>query len=672
MFNCSRSAASAGLVCLLLGLVACGSGSSTPVMNSPATLNIRPASAGAVVNTQNQQFTPIFTGNPKTTALNWTVDGVAGGDATSGTVSPTGLYTPPATAGLHSVVATTTDGALSASATIAITDLTGVYTNHNDLARDGANQQEYALNATTVNQSAFGKLFSCPVDGAIYAQPLWVASLNINGGTHNVVLVATQHDSLYAFDADASPCVTYWHVNLLDPLHGGIGDVPVLWTDVGYCYGAIYPEIGVTGTPVIDPSTNTLYVVSASEVPGPTSGTCPLPPGGYYHRLHALDLASGNEQFNAPVTISASVLGDGDGSSGGVVSFNSQTANQRAGLILSNGIVYVPFAAHEDARPFHGWLIGYSANDIQVESAVFNTTPNGLNGADGGIWGGGGAPAVDATGDIYITTGNGVYDGPAPNADYGDTTLRLHPFAGSTPNGINLMVSSWFTPYDQLTFQQNDRDLGSGVGVVMPDQTSGPILHLLVQTGKDGSIYLMDRDNMGQYNPANNNQIVQNFKGTKYGTWGVPAFWQNNLYTGGEGEWIRQYAFDPVSGKFNPATASQSAAIFRYPGASPSVTSMGADNGIVWAVDVSQFGYSNGNAGVSCKQLPLPAACTGPAVLHAYDAENLTTEYWNSSLAPNGRDQAGNAVKFVVPTVANGKVYLGTSSELDVYGLLPN
>jgi len=647
-----------------------------------ATVTISPQLAAVVITTQTQQFTSSVTSNMGNSNVTWSVDGTAGGSVTVGTVSAAGLYTPPATAGNHTVTATSVAvPSSSSSASIAVTDLPGVLTYHNDVARDGANLQEYALTPSTVNTTTFGKLFSCPVDGAVYTQPLWVPSINIAGGTHNIILVATQHDSVFAFDADASPCVTYWKVNLLDTLHRGTaGEVPVVWNDVGNvgggCFGDVYPEVGVTGTPVIDPASGTIYVVSASEIPGAGSGNCSLPPFPFFHRLHALDITTGSEKFNAPVTIAAQVIGTGDGSVGGMVSFNSQLHHERSGLALSAGVVYVAFAAHEDQGPYHGWLLGYTASDLSQAPSIFNTTPNGLNGADGGIWAGGGAPAVDSGGDVYVATGNGVFDEapPPPDNDYGDSILRLHPTTTitNTPNGVNLTVAGWFTPYDQATLAQNDTDLGSGAAVLLPDQTSGagPV-HLLTQVGKEGVVYVMDRDNMGQYNPTSNSQIWQTFPGPVYGLWGSPAFWQNNLYIGGQGDSIRQYIFDPSIELYDLAVKLTSQA-FGYPGTTPSLSSQGGSNGLVWAIDASLYGYASPNAGTNCSVLPLPAACSGPAIIHAYDATNVAMEYWNSAMASGNRDQAGNAVKFVPPTIANGKVYVSTRTEVDVYGLLPN
>jgi hypothetical protein len=312
---------------------------------------------------------------------------------------------------------------------------------------------------------------------------------------------------------------------------------------------------------------------------------------------------------------------------------------------------------------------------VQQQTAVFNTTPNGVNGADGGIWGGGGAPAVDGGGDIYVSTGNGVFDEapPPPNNDYGDSILRLHSFTGSTPNGVNLSIAGWFTPYDESNLAATDADLGSGAAVLFPVQTSSTLpKHLLTQVGKEGTVYLIDRDNMGQFNPTNNDQIWQSFSGPANGLWGTPALWRNNLYTGGAGDSLKQFTFDPSKELFNTTVASQSAHVFNFPGTVPSVSAHAGFPGIVWAIDASLYGYASPNAGVNCSVVPVPAACTGPAILHAYNATNLAMEYWNSSMAANNRDRAGNAVKFVPPTVANGRVYVGTRTRVDVYGLLPN
>jgi hypothetical protein len=646
-------------------LTGCGGGGGNTIIVPNATVTVSPKLAAVVATTQSQQFSATVTGNVTDLTVTWSVDTVAGGNATVGTVSASGLYAPPATGGTHTVTATSVAlSTASDSASIAVTDLPGVFTYHNDLARDGANTQEYALTSTTLTGYTFGKLFSCPVDGAVYTQPLWVPGVTINGAVHNVVYVATQHDSVFAFDADTNPCVQLWKVSLL-----GAGEQPVVWNDVGYCYGDVYPEVGVTGTPVIDPVSNTIYVVSASESNPSNSGNCASTSGTFYHRLHALDLFTGSEKFNAPVTIAAQVAGIGDGSSGGVVSFTSQLQHNRSGLALSgDGTVYVAFAAHEDATPYHGWLLGYNASDVQQQVSVFNSTPNGIEtngeGADGGIWGGGGAPAIDTSNNVYVATGNGIFDqgtGMSMQNDYGDSVLSL-----SRGGTTAMQVNGWFSPDDEVNLEAADADLGSGAPVLLPDQSTGP-QHLLVQLGKEGIIYLIDRDNMGQFTTTNG-QIIQNFSGSG-GIWGTPAFWQNALYYGGAGSPLTEYSFDTT---FNPSPASQSTTVFNFPSASPSISSAGSSNGVVWAIDASLYGYASPNAagGINCSMSPVPAACTGPAILHAYNATNLGQEYWNSSQVAG--NQAGNAVKFVPPTIANGKVYVSTRTEIDVYGLLPN
>ncbi len=646
------------------------------------TLSVSPTVAAVVASTQTEQFTATVQGNATNLGVTWSVDGVSAGNASTGTIDSAGLYTPPSAAGVHTVTATSVaDPSVSASATVAVTDLAGVFTYHNDPSRDGVNSQEYALSPQTVNTATFGKLFSCPVDGAVYTQPLWVPGLSIDGGIHNVLFVATQHDSLFAFDADASPCVTYWQVNLIDQQHGGsTGETSVFWNDVGcQCYvGDIWPEVGVTGTPVIDPGTNTIYLISASQIGSSST---------FYQRLHAIDLATGNERSNSPVTIAASVPGT-------TVDFSAQMENQRQGLALDNGIVFAGWSSHEDAGPWYGWLLGYSAYNPSNSSslqqdAAFNSTPNS---SEGGIWASGGAPAIDSSNDLYVATGNGIFDeSPSPaNNDYGDSVVKLLPATGNTPNGTGFTIADYFTPEDQSCLYNSDIDLGAGGPVLLPDQNApGLPQYLLVQIGKEGVVYLVNRDNMGNYQapPSNspctdtNSQIVQTFEGSPSGFYGTPAFWQNSLYLagstdGGSGDYLKVFSFDPTTEQFNPNWTSESAHYYNFPASSPSVSSQGTSNGIVWEIDESAYGYANQNSSAgsqgcfSDNETP-PAVCFGPAVLYAYDATNLTLELWDSSQAPNNRDQAGNAVKFVPPTIANGKVYLSTRTEVDVYGLLP-
>jgi hypothetical protein len=624
-----------------IGIGGCGSGSGAGIQIT--AVNMSPVRASIVAVTQMVQFKATVTGDPSN-SVTWSVDGAAGGNAAVGTISSGGLYTPPAGAGAHTVQATSTvDTTKSAAATIAVTDLTGVVTYHNNLDRDGTNTQEYALTTSSVTTATFGKLFSCPVDGAAYTQPLWVPGLNIGGALRNAIFVATQHDSVYSFDADVSPCSQLWRVNLLDAAHGGTsGETPVPTGDVGSGFQDILPEIGVTGTPVIDPASGTLYLVSKSEGPA----------GSFHQRLHAIDLITGDEKFAGPINIAASVVGTGDGSVGGILNFDRRNEHERSGLTLVNGTVYIAWAAHEDHDPYHGWVIGYDAASL-AQVAVFNADPNGSR---GGVWMAGGAPAVDASGSLYLSTGNGSFDGNSgtpPNDDFGDTVMKI-----GTSSGLSLV--DWFTPFNQAFLDGQDADLGASGVVILPDQTSGPA-HLLVAGGKEGRLYLLDRDAMGNYCAActtTDTNILQSFLAAP-AIFGTPAFWQNKLYLGGTADALSLFAFDATTGNFNTVASSQSATSFQFPGPTPSLSAQGASGGVLWAIDSSRYGVPS-------------AFGTGPAILHAYDAANLSSELWNSSLAANNRDTAGNAVKFTVPTVANGKVYMGTRTEIDVFGLFPN
>jgi hypothetical protein len=621
------------------------------ISSSVTAVTITPKRGGLVLG-QTLNFTATTT--PPGGTVTWT--------ASSGTITPTpgtdtATYVAPTSPG--QVTITATDGLQIATATIGVTDLAGVTTYHNDLSRDGVNAQEYALDATNVTSATFGKLFSCTADGAIHAQPLWVANVTIRGALHNVIAAATAHDSVYVYDADASPCVTYWHANLLDSAHGGTsGETPVpsgptttpADAIVGFGVGDIDHETGVIGTPVIDPATKTIYVVSKSVI---LSGRT------FFQRIHALDLTTGAEKFGGPVAISASVAGTGAGSSGGNVPFSAQTQLQRTGLALVNGTVYVAWASHEDADPYHGWVIGYDKSTL-AQVTRYNDTRNGDR---GGIWMSGAAPAADSGNNLYVITGNGTYNGTDA---YGDSFLKL-----STGGGI--AVADWFTPSTQSTLESMDMDFGSGGATVLIDQTSGPLPHLAIGGGKDQNLFLLNRDDLGHNNPTD--RVVQTLP-FDHGIFATAAFWQNNLYLAGGGGTLKQYAFDTGLGVFKTSFASQSAGAFGWPGATPSISSQGTTNGIVWAINSSAYGATN-SGGNSLR-------AAGPAVLHAYSATNLATELWNSSQATGGRDAAGDAVKFTVPTVANGKVYVGTRGnddtqgngttfgEIDVYGLLPN
>jgi hypothetical protein len=485
-----------------------------------------------------------------------------------------------------------------------ITDLAGVFTYHNDMSRDGVNSQEYALNTSSVKSPTFGKRFACAIDASAYAQPLWVANVTIGGGTHNVLIAATQHDTVYAFDADASPCQTYWSQSLLPS-----GETWVSSNDVGV--NDISPDIGIVGTPVIDPNTKTIYVVSKSK-----NGA------NFHQRLHALSLIDGSEKFNGPQEIAFT--------SGGIT-FNPLTQNQRAGLALVNGVVYIAYASHGDVPTYYGWIVGYSASNLNQVS-VFNDDPSS---GFGGIWMSGGAPAADSNNNLYVITGNGFFDGVT---QFGDSFLRLS-------TGGNMSVTSFFTPSDQASLNSSDGDLGSGGAAILVNQPSAAVPHLLVGGGKEGKLYVLNRDNLGGSGDGN---ALQSFS-VGIGIYSTAAFWQNTLYIAPLQGPLQALALNS-SGTFNTTPSSQSAGSYGFPGATPSISSQGSSNGIVWTIE-------------------RPDPVTG-AILHAHDATNLGTELWNNT--NNSADNAGAEVKFTMPTVANGKVYVGTATEISVYGLSPN
>jgi hypothetical protein len=520
---------------------------------------------------------------------------------------------------------------VSASAQVAVT------TYHNDNARSGTNFNETILTPSNVNSTSFGKLFTYAVDGQIYAQPLYVPGVAIAGqGTHNVVFVATENDSVYAFDADsntgtnASPL---WRAAFANPAQG-ITAVPS--SDVS-C-GDLTPQIGITGTPVIDQSSGTLYAVTKTAV---TSGTTVR----YYQQLHALDITSGAEKFGGPFTIEASVPGNCYPNHNGRVVFSALHQNQRAGLVLHNGILVVVWSSHCDNNPYTGWVMAFQASTGQ-KLANFNDAPDmGVVSYEcrGGIWQGGAAPAVDTESNLYLATGNGYFDANnSGGLDYGDTVLKL------TLTEPPFTVADYFTPYNQETLDDNDTDLGSGGVLLLPAQP-GPNPDLAVSVGKEGSIYLLNRDNLGKYNPSGDTQIVQELPNAIGGIWGMPAYYNDSVYFGGEYDSLK--AFTLSNGLFAAGPASQSPNTYSYPGPTPSVSSDGKTNGIVWALDIGA--WSSG----------------GPGVLYAYDATNLASELYNS--AQNAaRDQLGPAIKFTVPTIVNGKVYVGTGNSLAVFGLL--
>jgi len=495
-----------------------------------------------------------------------------------------------------------------------------VLTFHNDNFRTGLNPQETILRAANVRSTTFGKLFSYAVDGYLYAEPLYVSGLSIPGqGTHNVVYVASEHDSVYAFDADGLVPTSIWQASFIDPAKG-ITTVPA--TDV-QC-DLLVPEIGITGTPVISLANQALYVVSETK----NQNT-----GAYGFELHALDLATGQEKFGGPVTITATVAGTGSGTDGhGDVSFEAEWALQRPALLLANGMVYVAFGSNCDRGPYHGWILAYDAGTL-AQKAVFNSTPNGQ---EGGIWQSGNGPSASQSGNIFVGIGNGTFDG---KRDYGDSFIRLDP---------TLNVRDYFTPSAQAEMDLHDLDGGITGAVLLPNQ-SGPTPFELLGGIKSGRFYLLNRSPMGGFCQSCDDSQAIGIVDTGHQIFDVPAFAFGLGYLGGVGARLR--AWRVTNGRMSPSPAAHSTHVFGYPGTSPAASSDGASHAMVWALDVS--GYGSG----------------APAVLHSYGALTLSETY-NSAQA-GSRDTAGPAVKFTVPTVANGKVYVGTQTELDVYGLLP-
>jgi len=504
-----------------------------------------------------------------------------------------------------------------------------VLTFHNDNARTGQNTNETVLTLANVNSNTFGKLFSYAVDGQLYAQPLILSNVAItNKGTHNVVFAATTHGSVYAFDADTGAgtnATPLWQVSFINP---GAGITTVPNGDVGSANVA--PEIGIIGTPAINAASGTLYVeMKTKEVTGSTAN--------YTHRLHALDVRSGVEKFGGPVLITATANGTGDGSDGaGHVPFSGLRQMNRPGLLLLNGIVYVAYGSHGDQPPYHGWVLGYDAQTLALK-AVHNATPNG---GYGGYWNGGCGLAADGDGSIYGLTGNGTFNSSINN--FGDSFIRL------TNTGTGLTLVDYFTPYNQQDLANTDSDLGSGAVIVLPP-SAGAGTNLVVGSGKRGYIYLVNSTNMGHFNATSDSQVVQSFNGIA-GSYGTPAYFNNMLYYVGAGDRLKLFRFS--GGLLVTTPASQSANTYNWPGGTPSISANGTSNAIAWVLETA--GATGGGSG-------------GHAILHAYNGTNVALELYNSSQA-GARDDAGAAIKFTLPTVADGKVYVGGASQLAVFG----
>jgi PQQ-like domain len=502
---------------------------------------------------------------------------------------------------------------------------TDVLTYKNDLSRSGQNLTESTLTPSNVTASSFGLLRVLPVDGNVDAQPLYVSQLNVSGAMHSVVFAATENDSVYAFDANTGSIL--WQVSLLPT-----GETV---SDVRDC-NQVTPEIGVTSTPVIDRSAGThgtLFVVAMSKDAA----------SNYHQRLHALDLTSGAELLGGPTEISAT----SPTAAGGVAMFAAGQYEERAALLLLNGTVYTSWTSHCDIGPYFGWIIGYSESALS-QSAVLNVAPNSGGGGPS-IWMSGGGPAADSEGNIYLLTANGVFEttldsnGFPNQQDYGNSFLKLSTAGGS------LSVADYFTMYNEVTESGADEDLGSGGEMLLPDLTdsTNTVRHLVVGAGKDGNIYVVNRDSMGKFNASGNSQIWQQVTGAvPAGIWATPAYFNGTVYYGDMGSTLK--AFTIANAKLSATPQSQTSLQFTYPGTAPSVSANGTSNAIVWA-------HENSN----------------PAVLHAYDATNLAHELYNSNQASGNRDQFGAGNKFITPTVADGKVFVGTTSGVAVFGLLP-
>jgi len=510
----------------------------------------------------------------------------------------------------------------------------GVLTWHNDNARTGQNLNETVLTPQNVNSNTFGKVLSYPVDGQLYTQPLYVPNLNIPGkGVHNVIYVATENASVYAFDADGKTGIPLWKASFANPLSG---ITPVNCTTAATSC-SVYPVDGITATPVIDPLTNTIYVVAHT-----------FENGSYFVRLHALNIATGAEKFGGPVALTATVNGTGVGSVNGKITMGLQGNLARPALLLLNGVVYIALGGNP-----HAWILAYDSQTL-VQLAVFCSSPNGTL---GGVWQSGAGLAADAEGNIYAATGDGTFDASTGGVDYGDTVLKLDRL---------LNVLDYFTPMDQACRFTSDFDLSAGGPMLLPPQ-SGAVANEILMSGKGGSpcdvgaspIYVVNRDSLGGYDPSQDH-VVQEIAGSPAGYWSNPAYWHGAtsqyVYYAGKAAWStgdRLKMYTLTDGQLS--TTSKQSANVPINGGTPSVSSNGSTNGIVWLL--SRQEKLSARPGVM------------PAALYAYDATDVSKMLYSSIFAGK-RDQPGCGNKFQVPTIANGKVYVATQNELDIYGLL--
>jgi Bacterial surface proteins containing Ig-like domains len=600
------------------------SATATVTVSSGVSPTVSPASA-TVAPSGTQQFT-------SNVSVNWSVDGVNGGNSAVGTISMSGLYKAPAAIGPHAITGTSTvNVSLSATSYVTVINASqaAVLTYHNTDNRDGAYLEELSLKPSNVNANQFGKIVSYPVDGQIYAQPLYVPQVNIpNQGKRDVVYVVTQNDSVYAFDADATAAqpTTLWHDYFGPPVSAHDAEGP-------------WPEVGILSTPVIDATTNIMYLVVESS----HTGTNASP-----FWLYAIDITTGAERIGH-ISITASVAGTGWDSVGGQISLET-SCYQRMALALDpvTNQIYIPFGSCN-----HGWILAYDKSTL-AQKSVFNDTPDG---AGGGLWAGGGGIAIDDTnGDLLFMSGTDTGDEQfitgSTQSGYNDAFIRLDP--------TNLSVLSYFSPDDNFTLAVNDADLGSGANILVPGNSQSP--KELVGGGKDGNVYVNNPVNMGGFNQSSNT-VLQNIKMgvTQYNNiFSTPVYWNGSIYFHCNADVIRAFSWNAGAAagqQMSTQPTSSGNAVFNMHGATASLSSNGTSNAIIWDIDDSAYvGDDPSNSGV--------------AVLHAYDATNLAVELYNSAQA-GSRDVAGRAGKFTVPTIGGGKVFVPTTTELDIYGLLP-
>ena len=606
---------------------------------TPATVSIVGGAAGAPVSVLAAAINS-FSGTVAV-AVSGLPNGVTANPATlqlapgvAQTTMLTASIGAPATAA--TVTLTGTSGGLAHTSSIALTVKAAAMTNapdvityHDDVARDGLNSQETILTLSNVNSAQFGKIGSDAVDGLVDAEPLYLANVVVGSALHNVLYVATEHGSVFAFDADNG--AQLWMISIVPS-----GETT---SDDRGC-GQVTPEIGITSTPVIDRKQG---VNGALFTVGMTKDAS----GSYHQRLHALDITTGAEIGGSPTEITANYPGTGDGTSNGNVIFAPGKYKERAALLLLNGNIYLGFSSHCDSRPYTGWVMAYSESTLQ-QTQVLNLTPNG---SEGSIWMAGDGMAADSSGNLYLLDANGSFDttlnasGFPSNGDYGNAMIKL-----STSG--KLAVEDYFETYNTVTESDEDEDLGSGGEVLLPDQAdaAGVVRHLVVGAGKDSNIYLADRDNMGKFeagivtDPNIYQEVIGGLAGQVFST---PAFFNGVLYYGAVGDALK--AFPMTDAMLATTPSSESSNSFPYPGATPSVSANGTQDGIVWALESSM---------------------SAAGVLHAFDAANLAHELYNSAQAAGGRDSFGNGNKFITPLIVNGKVYVGTQTGVAVFGLL--